>query len=548
MSLKWQRLCLSKVENIPPLLFKYSPTPTSYELYITDLTNVWSEHMNRQNILKRAEEIATTIDPSEDPEQFKLLLQKIEDALRNQPGSSTEVSWSSKTNSLELTITTELPSPFKPLKWSLYLSKEPQSSVTSQLFLPLVRAEADWESHQRTLIDQLHRKDWILGKLFDKIEAVGVDLSTIFPGTTGLRSGQKGTTLAQAAKYIKGVAPFDENAWFEEISKSSAGSGLAANILAEVSSPDNTARPGVLNPPPDKWWENFTTTGAAAASVWKDNCIQMGTQVSKRASADDTQSDTEIDDNEFEQQETPPGLRQFKNKRREMIPSRSKDKGADVNIPENSPSPKQKSPVKPSRGLGVIGGKTKTKTVQQPSPPSPHPTQTSHIDDDQTDSGTDSSPASSSPGKPLKKAPEKAPSKPRGLGVIGGRKKQKQATPTEPTSSPPVNPPKLEPNVDQPLPPLKHETKRAGKLGIIGGKAHKQTIDSTPSRKPEEDHDGRSSPPKNQTPRQSECPPSQLQPPQKEETEKERADRKREELKRQLDAKSKAPTKKKRKF
>jgi hypothetical protein len=264
---------------------------------MTDLTNIWSEHLNRQEILKRADEHDTTIDPSEDPKQFEVLLQKIEDALRNEPGSTANLDLSSRGDSLDLTTSIKLPAPLQPLKWTVHLSKEPQSSTTSQLLLPLVWAEADWESHQRSLIDQLHKKDWVLTKLFDKIEAVGIDLSTIFPGISGLQMG-KGRTLAQAAKHIKGVAPFDENAWFEEISTPSAGSGLAANILVEASSSGKTNSSRVINPPPDKWWEGLTTTKTTGALTCKESELKTGIKPSKAPLEVDTDTGTEPDDDD----------------------------------------------------------------------------------------------------------------------------------------------------------------------------------------------------------------------------------------------------------
>ena len=299
MSAKWQRLRLSNRGEIPPLLFKYSSTSKGYELYITDLTNIWSEHLTRRDILRRADEDDSTIDPSEDTEQFGVLLQKIEDALRRQPGSTVALNHSSG-DLLELTTSTKLPAPLQPLKWAARLSKEPQSAVTGRLLLPLIKAEADWESHQRSLIDQLHRKDWILAKLFDKIETVGIDLGTIFPSIPGLRTGQKGTTLAQAAKYIKGAASFDEKAWLEDVSASASASGLAANILAEVSNFNGPDRSSGLEPPPDKWWEKLTVTKTTSASIREEGEPKKGHEPPKDVLEADTDTASETEDDEFE--------------------------------------------------------------------------------------------------------------------------------------------------------------------------------------------------------------------------------------------------------
>lgn len=265
MSGKWQRLRLPSHKGLPTLLFKYISTPKSYEMYITDLAQVWSEQLSHKQILKRAEEDNTTIDPSEDSAQFKVLLQKVDEALRSSPGSSMNLTSGSGTDSLELHLSTKLPSPLKPLQWDMYLFKEPHVASTNHLFLPLLREETGWESRQRTLLDQLKQKDWVLAKLFDKIEAMRIDLSTVFPATSGLRGARKESSLAQAAKYIKGVARFDEQAWLDEINKVSPESGLAANLLTEILGAD-TSDPEQLNPPPYRWWESLDARGTVAVS------------------------------------------------------------------------------------------------------------------------------------------------------------------------------------------------------------------------------------------------------------------------------------------
>ena len=263
---KWQRLRLPEREGLPPLLYKYSGASKGYEIYITDLTLLWSEQLSNRQIRKRADEDDTTIDPSEDSEQFKVLLQKIEEALCSSPGSSMALTSGAKTDSLKLHLTTKLPAPLRPLKWNTYLSKEPLTAATNHLLLPLLREEKDRELHQRTLLDQLKQKDWVLGKLFDKIEVMGIELSTIFPGTSGLRGARKETSLAQAAKYIRGVAPFDEQAWLDEMSKSSPESGLTSNILKEISGSDSASDLEKVHPPPDGWWGSLDIRSTAAAS------------------------------------------------------------------------------------------------------------------------------------------------------------------------------------------------------------------------------------------------------------------------------------------
>ncbi|PWY73799.1 XLF-domain-containing protein [Aspergillus sclerotioniger CBS 115572] len=560
MSLKWQRLHISNHESAPLLLFRYSVSKDEYQLYITDLTYIWSECLTRQHILRRAAENSTTIDPSEDPEQLTVLLQKIGEGLRNEPGNCTALSHGPGSDSLQLSTSTNLPAPLQPLNWNIYLSKEPQSSSTAQLLLPLLKAETGRESRQRGLIELLNKKDWVLTKLFDKLEAMGIDTSTVFPGITGLRSSHKGSMMSQAAKYIKGVAPFDEQAWLDETNALSLDPGLASTLLAETSGSsieDNGQQLGHIKPAPEGWWKTLSATNVPTTSK-SPKQKEYNQAVDSRPSQDSTHLETtgygtETEDDEFERQETPPRLKRRPTSK-DKSPSARLDEETESDdedvkgkqSPVKSPAPRENPPAKLSNGLGIIGGRKKQPSAQespQPSslsspdvdtpvlaPKSPPPRPNSEETESEPDEDGQPAPSSPAPSKPQ---PSVIPqTKRRGLGVIGGRKKEKQALPPLPS---------LESE-----PSSKPQTKTRG-LGVIGGKKkERQTSPPPPAQSPEP----QTTAPKSHSPAPKQ-PKALLPPPteqEKEETEQEKADRKRDELKRQLDAKSKAPTKKKRKF
>lgn len=252
MSSKWYRLNLSN-EDLPPLLFQYSADRQGYGVYVTDLTTIWSERLSHGEILGRADQTATTIDPSEDSEQLDVLLAKIGEALRGDGGRAT-LNSGSDVDSLELTTSTKLPAPLQPLRWPFKLGREEQHSLTNKLLLPLLREEAGWESRQRALLDQLKQKDWVLGKLLDKAEALSVDLGTVFPGAAGLRSARKGSTWSEVAKLIKGIAPFDESAWLAESDSKPASFGLAANLFHEIVGSHDSSQLEKFQPAQDEWW------------------------------------------------------------------------------------------------------------------------------------------------------------------------------------------------------------------------------------------------------------------------------------------------------
>ncbi|KAF7162127.1 hypothetical protein CNMCM5623_007572 [Aspergillus felis] len=520
--------------------------------------------MSRRDILNRADEDATTIDPSENPDQLEVLLGKIGEALSGGPGSTASLENGLQEDSMKLTVSTKLPAPLRPLIWTIYLSKEPQYSTSQHLILPLLRAEAGWEARQRTLLDHLSKKDWVLGKLFDKIEGMGIDLSTIFPGISGLRKAHGDTLLSQAANYIKGVAPFHEQEWLDEVAKSSPDSVIAANILAEVSGSADTRDIERLGPPPDSWWVKLAATRASSMASPNRGRATKTPEKSPAKIVPEMHTETDNDDldgdYEFERQETPPRLKKAKEPERQSPATTATTAGTDGEtdhehepMKRRSPSP-EKPPAKKSKGLDIIGGKKQLKrkspTPSPPSLPRDLASPTSEIQEDEaTDSGTDhdarDSPfPSRAPTTPKPSASTTTAPKPRGLGVIGGKKKEPSQQEVSQSS---LSPESQEALTSEP------KLKRVGKLGMIGGKARK-TSEVPPPASSRTRAETRTPPP----PAKSESDEvsqrgavkrssSPVKPPPQE-TEQERADRKREELKRELEAKSKAPAKKKRRF
>jgi hypothetical protein len=133
---------------------------------------------------------------------------------------------------------------------------------------------------------------------------MGIDLSSIFPGIAGLRKAHGDTLLSHAANYIKGVAPFDEQDWLDEVAKLSPDSVVAANLLAEVSGSGETREIERLGPPPDSWWVKLTATRASPRAPPKrgEATKTAEKKPTKPVSKMDTDTDNNNldDDDEFE--------------------------------------------------------------------------------------------------------------------------------------------------------------------------------------------------------------------------------------------------------
>ncbi|OJJ51304.1 hypothetical protein ASPZODRAFT_163158 [Penicilliopsis zonata CBS 506.65] len=499
MSGAWKRLRLTGDEKLPRLLVRYVSTAKGYDIYATDLVYVWSERLGFKEILQRAEEEETTIDPNEDPEQFDVLLQKIGEALDGRSGSSVRLGKGLEgADALTAHISVRLPAPLQPLQWTTHLSRQPPESTVNHLLLPLLREESDRESQQQFLLDQIKHKDWALGKLLGKIDSMGVDLATVFPNIAGLRAVRKdgdGNTLAHAAKFIKGAAPFDEKKWLDEAGARSSEAELATTLRAELYNSAKGIETSVSVP--DRWWESLTTESLAPPALPAVQSPTIQHQQKRFDQAEEeTASESENETGEFERQEMPP-----ESKQRE-------------GIEEDAP--------KPQRKIGVIGGKKPVQSVS--AKPSPQEEM-----DKETESESDQGQAKK---VPTGTSPAAAP-KARVLGAIGGKTRTRTIKKPSPLDTPETAP---EHTAVPAQAERKAEKSTGKKLGVIGGKKQ------APSDFTAQDHH------QPVTSKQETAVQEPAVPEETEETEEARAERRREELKRRLEAKSKAPTKKKRRF
>ncbi|CAG8203211.1 unnamed protein product [Penicillium nalgiovense] len=636
MPSRWQRLHLSQ-RGFPPLLFQYTWSRQRYEIHITDLTYIWSERLPQKAITKRAEEDATTIDPGEDPEQLDVLLEKIGEALQK-GNESAILSSGTQTDSLEITITAKLPSPLKPLKWSLQLLKEPLASLTTNLLIPLLREEAEWESRQRLLLNQIKQKDYVLGKLFDKMEALSVDLGSVFPSAAGSRTSRKAITRSEAAKFVKGIAPFEEQIWLAETGVSD-GAGLATNLLQEISESGDSHDLDTFTRSRGEWWYQLPRRSDIRAREASSIEEELSHDEDRKAPIETKHIDEGEDStassgaDEFQRQETPPRLKpqhdtgkisppkQIPRKKSPVPPvlpseedeATASDSDSDLEpaprqrlrIPSVSRSPEPAPPQTKARevpkaakgGLGKIGGKTKKET-ERPSPsPSPAPSPPTPVQKEapkapkapkgglgkvggksKTDTERRPSPSPSPPSPPTQV--REAPKRPKGgLGIIGGKKRQAKEpspspAPSRPAQAPdyPKSPEEEERINEDPARPISStpapaaaKAKRPGKIGMIGGKSKAKASEPGRDKSPLPTSDTvamsseKASPVKPKADRQAlkreesplPTPAAEKVPPvspAEPETEDQRADRKREELKRSIEAKSKAPAKKKRRF
>lgn len=277
----WKPLDLHhKHKSIPPLLVKYEFGLENYKVWLTDLSYIWTESLDRRPIVRRAYDMDTSIDPSEDHAQRLLFLKGIEDALRQSPGTSLSVDKSNDIQHLTLHTTTSLPHPLQPLQWYIRFVLAPQPTFASEFVSPLLHQQLTAKAQKTSLLQQLKEKDNVISKLIEKMQGDGVDLTKVFPGAVSSKSGTGPNARRAVAKSIKGLAEFDENQWQSQLAKDNGAPRDWGDFLPKVFDDDDgeDASEGLQVSEYGEWWKKIgpkdSQRDSAAPASPKTNAVQ----------------------------------------------------------------------------------------------------------------------------------------------------------------------------------------------------------------------------------------------------------------------------------
>jgi hypothetical protein len=562
MCAEWFPLALSATDaSLPPLLVSATFTADSYKIYLTDLTCIWSESLNREQICDRARVEDTVIEPQISDVQFQLFLDKIRLGLSGKASASIIMSAKSYKRNAEVLNPTKIDLQFvipvgmdDPLEWTIRLLPLPQSAFMAHVTVPLLNAQAERLRELESLVELLKNKDHVITKLVDKIYVAGADLSQIFPGLA-IKSGKK-ITREFAEPKVKGLKEFEKRAWVQgmkQLENEEDNSDIKTMLGRAFPSDEVLPLKDIKAVPPknwEKWWEHLK--GPVLLRTEDLDAVGKGksqSQASKTISDNSEKKDgPKSEEPEFQVQATPPVLvRKSRSppttKASKAIEDSTEDED-DLEAPsQRSAIPDSYAPAKQPNRPRKLGGLSGLKTTPGPAPKSPtpelpsHNLRNSHHDEDETATEDEDGNISSSskglaarskdrPPNPTKHTPSPSPSTPpqptkmpRRLGGLRGAQKSKE----EPPASPEPESSKAQ---DEPSPP---KPKRLGGLRSHRAKATDE----------EDIVRGRS------VSKEAEAEAEEEKP---RETSLERANRRREERKRELEAKASAPKKKARRF
>lgn len=239
----------------PLLLIKYEFGLFHYNVLLTDLTYIWTESLERKQIVKRALTIDTSIDPSESTDQFSLLLRNLQKSLDGAKGTKRSLKIGDTSEQLVLSTSTQLPGSLDPLEWPVYLTYAPQNMLTKELLLPCLSQQFVNKVKIDSLLHILKDKDHVIEKLTDRMQSDGTDLSIVFPGAAELKSKTRRNIRESAAKSVKGLGEFDEEHWRKNLAIKLGSSADLSEIVSRVFLPSMTDELEVrLSNDHGMWW------------------------------------------------------------------------------------------------------------------------------------------------------------------------------------------------------------------------------------------------------------------------------------------------------
>ena len=239
-----------------PVLVRGDFGPSNYSIWLTDLTNVWTESLDRKPIIKRAFEIDSSVDPSEDSSQMRLLLSSIQKILHSEQGTQTSISSGINSDSLTMTLITSLSSSVPDLQWKCMLVKCPQSVLTQKIVVPLLASRVNAQVERKSLLSQLREKDKLIGKLINQMQVDGSNFSKVFPGSVSSKISGKSNVRQVLGRSIKGIGEFDEVAWEAQVREETPAPTRTETVLATLDSVHFDKSWDIFTSPDiENWWE-----------------------------------------------------------------------------------------------------------------------------------------------------------------------------------------------------------------------------------------------------------------------------------------------------
>ena len=525
------------------LLVKARFDDLGYDIQLTDLSRIWGEKLDREEIVQRAIDRGCSIEASEN-DQYQVLLDKIQSALNGKRETAFNLSRRSDGRSLEASVTARLPAPLPIFTWTIELIRLADAFIGAEIIKPLLHQASELQQQVQQLVSVIRAKDRVILKITDRLETSGDELATVFPGVSNIKISRKKPQRLQLAQHVNGLAEFEENQWRARFPQQYRDTELSLEAIDALFMDIHPLPLNELEIGSSEWWQTLAEdqSDASRESV-VEKTKDSSNHVTARNQSPDNGSDSRSEEDGtggdgFQKQETPPHLRTEQD-----LKPRS-DSVSDISMLHNKNAEDSHQTAKGDDStdedddLDQPANRNASNEEQFFTSTRPE----THLEP-QTAGTVDGELSNLSQETVEPELPKEYPKPKPKLGTLGGKKQPEQtATPLGSGSQPSVQP----------------STDIGSKPGRLGGKMRRKSIDegsgyenAASKRSISAGEPGKVVGPSTPIMRESEHPHQGVDGGKElsvEEDPQERANQRREHLKRELEDRSKVATKKKRKF
>lgn len=288
--------------HVPQLLIKSDFSSNHYTVFITDLSNIWSEDLDLHGILERASQQKSPIEVSKhDTTQLAILLENVAKSLTHDHDTHCRIT-RDNAEGVILHTSTMLPAPLDSLHWRFHLEKQNATRLKNELILPLLVSAHIQHERVGDLVTIIHEKDRAITRLVDHYESSHLDLASAFPSIGGSKPGRRIVKREQAARYIPALRNFEEEQWKKETSQLQDGKVCELGLFQEALHDCNPKVPShmVGESCDEPWWRAIRSALEVSTSFSKPK--RLASTLPEKILAEAEEDETETED-EFETHE-----------------------------------------------------------------------------------------------------------------------------------------------------------------------------------------------------------------------------------------------------
>lgn len=178
-----------------------------YSIWATDLSRLWHEELERDDIIWQANRNRIQIDV-EDANNFGILLKHLASSVEGDVDIAEK-----KSNWIELKAAIKLPEPLPEATWTFRLELQEDEDFRKHVTIPLFDQIRTQQHNEEDLIQRIKDKDHIVDKLMTALDKYKVDLAGIFPALATHGPTRRTLTRAEAETRIPALRPFDQQIW-----------------------------------------------------------------------------------------------------------------------------------------------------------------------------------------------------------------------------------------------------------------------------------------------------------------------------------------------